>query len=395
MPDFTNLDLLSANIKALTPTIEETAIMYGMYTAVFASRVTLLNDMKGYNIRKVSEYYRGARAVQLTEGTAIPDQVTKRGRTNQLDPIQWGDKYALSDRMIATNLEDISADVIRFLADSLSMRREKSLASLINSLKTASNTISDVANIYNVGKALGLSSEASKRAWQADATYHMIHPYQVQSVRAELADLAKPADNVTRSNINRWIMSGGMGTEVVETPLLPRKITYKFGFTATAGTFKLRAGELATGAEAITANITYSATIATLLSNIKTALDALAIGTWTVTGTVVTDITVVAPHYVVAEDELSFPRLADGTFDNALTGGVLVIQERSAVCATPFYSRNAVALDIREPFSFSNWVEMNTRTVLSSATEVYAVGEWQDDRILFYETKCNSPFAVT
>ena len=381
---------LSNEFPTFVPYVEEAAYFYAMYSSVLPPRTTVKNDMSGWNVRKVSEFVRNRRAVQLAEATAIPQATLDRIRTAEVSPLEWGDRYPVTDRTVHTSLEDLLGTVITYLGQSLGMRKEKQVAKTLLSALSTNNVTGSPTTNYTFATALGLVHEFSKRAWATeDPVYHIIHPFQAMHVRKDLADLSKPADNVTRASINRWIMSGGMGVEVVETPTLPRKIKYKLAFDCTGGTFTLRAGELANGNPAITAPITYNATPATLATNIKTALDALGIGTWTVSGSAVDNMTVQAPHYVDAEDELL-------VHQNNLTGGAasLTISERSASALSIMYSRSAVILDIREPIRVHGEFLHAERIYDIMAYEKYGVALWRGDRVLFYETDASSPFAV-
>lgn len=390
---FTTFSNLVAVLPSLTPWIEESAYRFAMYNSVLPARVSVYSDMQGYNTRRVSEYIRNRRAQQLSEAVAIPDTVARRLNIAEVSPQEWGDSYPVSERRVTTDLENVLADIISFLGDSLAMRKEKVLMRTLLSGKTAANTI-NVSGNYTLNEPIALQQEFMKRAFTRDDTFHLIHPFQALPIKKELIDLTRPADNVTRASINRWLMGGGQGTEMVETPTLPRKITYRLVITATSGTFKLRAGELNNGAEAITANITVSTTASTMVTNIKTALDALGIGTWTVSGTALTDITVESPIYVDAEDELQIALKPDGTPDTALTGGTVVIQEKSARCAAPFYSRDAIILDLRQPFRYRFEENIKERVLQNYATEVFGAALWRKDRLFFVETNATSPLAV-
>jgi hypothetical protein len=241
-----------------------------------------------------------------------------------------------------------------------------------------------------------LEAEAYSRRWLNDgnALTMMVHPYQLQSIRNDIVDLAKPADSATRSIIKRWTMLGSEATTLIESPNVPRKITYKLDFqNITSGTFKLFVGYTLLDVPSITADITYSATPATLVSNIKTALDALSHGVWTVSGTAINDITVVAPHFVDTEDKLAVPLVqSTGLPDQALVGtnANIVITERSAKARAVFFNQNAFAFDLRENTNVSYEYLYDARTDMFYADENWGMGVYQPDRVMFVETDANS-----
>lgn len=405
MADFSSFQALAKILNDLTPHIEEAAVRYSMYSTVMSARVTTLTDMAGsWNVRKISEYLRPNRATKLSEGTIIPDSTIYRARLNSVQPDEWGASYPISKRRMGTDLEDIVAEVVMVLGQSLGLRREKKLFQEALSLATTSTIYSQSSNTYAMAYQIALQQEFAKRGRLASGQlYHVIHPYQAIPVKEALVDLSKAAPVQFRDElIQSWNVGGFGGLNVAESALLPRRVKYKLNFgAATTGVFKLRIGESATdGTELITGNITFSATPATLVSNIDAALEATGVTGWTTSGTDITDITVFAPAtwYVDAEDELRVPVTSDNNgdkvYDSTLDVDLVITERQGSTVRSPMFFREALLLDIRDPFTYRTYMDEKYRVLQSFAYETYAVSDWQaQDRILFVETKCESPLA--
>src|SRR5690606_24665799 len=141
----------------------------------------------------------------------------------------------------------------------------------------------------------------------------------------------------------------------------------------------------------ITADITFSATPATLDSNITAALNALTGQSgWSVTGTDITDMTVVAPIALDAESELRIATDPDGDEYLSLTGGSasLVVSERAGATAiAPVFQTEAIVHDIREPIRGYQELVNQGRTLEISAYETFGVKLWRADRLMQLVTK--------
>jgi hypothetical protein len=409
MADFTSFQALAKILNDLTPHIEEAAVRYSLYSTVMSARVRTLTDMAGsWNTRKVSEYLRPNRATKLSEGTLIPDSTIYRARLNSVSPDEWGASYPISKRRMGTDLEDIVSEVVTTLGQSLGLRREKKLFQTANGMADSTNTYNQVANTYSMSYQIALQQEFAKRGLAGSGElFHVIHPYQAIGVKEALVDLSKAAPVKFRDElIQSWNVGGFGGLNVAESALLPRRVIYKMDFGGTTpGTFKLRIGESPTdGTELITGDITFNATEATLATNMETALNLLGVGTWDVTGADSTDMTVTPPAtwFVDAEDELRVPVTSDNNgvkvYDSALTGGALsypVISERvGSTVRSPMFFREALLLDIRDPFTYRTYMDEKYRVLQSFAYETYATSDWRPEYILFVTTKCESPFAV-
>lgn len=411
MADFSSFNELAKILNTLTPHIEERAVRYSMYTAIMAGRVRVANDMPGsWNERKVSEYLRPGRAKKLSESTVIPDSKIYRARLNSASPDEWGDSYPVSDRRVGTDLEPILSELIMTLGQSLSMRREKQIFKTLLAMSDSSNTYDKSSVVYDMSFQIAMQQEFNKKGlYGTGELFHVFHPFQELPVQQALIDLSKPANlRYREEKIASWNIGGFGNLNTASSPLLPRRMVYKLSMNgASGGTFKLRAGEYPDGTEAITGDITYSATHATLLSNILAALNALSpsLGTWTGASASVSDITITAPSafYVDAEDELRVPVTSDDNGvkaypGSALTGGSTVyplIWERvGATAIAPMFFRDSVLLDIRTPFTLVTELRRKYRTIENYAHETYAVSDWRPDYVLFIKTKAESPFAV-
>ncbi len=382
------------SVKQLTPHIEESAFKYSMSRSAYAPTVMAMTDMAGWNARKVSEYLRPNRASQLSELTVVPDQVVKRIRKASVEPLEWGSKYIISDRRATTDLESVVADTIQFLGDNLMMRREKEIAKEILTFQSASNTLGSSSTAFDVAQPIAVQQEFISKSWTGEQLTMIVHPYQTLGVRQDLVDLTTASDSGTRSQVNSWLLGGQGNLQMVESPLIPRYVTYKLSFAGfTSGTFKLRIKEQTTG------DITYSATHATLATNIQTALNALSgLGTFTVTSASLTDITVTPATtlFVDLEDMLENPTGDDGAYLylTTITGTspVLTIREKSAWVYSPVYTRDSIIWDIRKPFTLDSWIDYELRGIVNQATEVYGVEGWRSERIYFVQTDATSPF---
>lgn len=402
----------------LIPHIEERAWKYTMRNYAMPSRVTVYTDMQGFNLRKISEYIRTRRGQDLSEDTAIPDHIINRVRESTISPSEVGDRYRISDRRSATDLENVIADTIQFLGQSIGDRKEADIiATALSSF--AMGTIGSSTTDFTIDLPMEGQFVFQQNAIR-DQIYLVVHPFQVKNV---VTDLAKfwGTDAGVNMNFRERALQGFTipvfnGLNIAVSEFLPRKVVHKVSVYGTGGTFRL---EIGTGQEVgvdVTAAITAAASGNTTATNIAAALNALTGQSgWTAIAT--SDdparITVTAPSYLDAESEL---RVAINTSDPTLpsrksaydliTGlsgaptdangdslGV-VVKEISADAKALMFTRDALVYDIRQPVNAFQELVHQGRTLEVSAYEKYGVGHWRDDRGLFVQTKATSPLAV-
>ena len=375
----------------LVPWIEERAFQYSMYRFALPARVLNYGDMRGWNTRKVSLTYAPGMAAAGSENTALTETSLVRKRLATIAPSEWGHVYYISDRRLATDPEDPAAEIVKNLGYSLGLKREQLL---YNALLASPGPNTSVSGAYTLGAALNVASVFRANAIE-DQLFHVIHTYQFLDIMTELIDLSKPAVPEFRNRfLQSWDFGGFDGLNIAVSNLVPRNVTHKLNFTgSTTGNFQLWVNGYATG------NIAYSATAATLVSNINTALDAIADGLdWSATasGTNINDIEITYPStlYVMHPEELRLNRDTDG--DDVADAGVTVsILERSAIARAPIWSRSAVVHDRREPIRVNLDTLYQGRTLEVGGYETYGVGAWRQDYGGYIQTDATAPNAVT
>ncbi len=423
----------------LIPHVEEAAMRYVTWNTVMAQRVLLKTDMKGWNARKVSEYVRSRRAQTLTEDVAIASTNLVRVRKNTIEPQEVGDLYRISDRRADTDIESIVSDVVQAIGDAIAYRVETDL------LSTALDTFK--GGVYGDGTAdwqLQLVLEAAmqfRSHGRRGALFHVVHPFQVLAELKTLIDystanqeavLAYRDNEASKvafsSNLNSYNLPFNFGvTNIAISEMLPRRVIYQLRTDATGGTFRLQMGDGHVQGTNITADITYSATIATLLTNIDAAIAALPVavrgGTWVATGTVVTDITVTPPADVfhaysdrlriankydtdaVLENDLGVDLMK--SFYDELTGvgtdytdkdgnamGVVLRERVGSTCKSLMFERNAIIWDVRKGIKANFELVFQGRTAEYAGYMTYGAGDWSPEVGAFIHTKCESPLAV-
>ncbi|KKM96812.1 hypothetical protein LCGC14_1174280 [marine sediment metagenome] len=421
----TGLDYIFGSGLDLIPHIEHMALKYVFAKYAMAPRVKVLTDMQGWNVRKWSEYLPSRRAVALSEDTAIPDTTVQRTRKGELSPKEIGDRYRISDRRRSTDLEDIIADTVEFLGAGIGARVESDLFQ--TALSTFfGGTLGSAATDYSLALPLQGATVFNNRR-RTGTLYHVIHPYQALPVMEKLIQFTGTDSGTNLDFRNQAISSftlptfGGMNLAIAD--LMPRKVVFKAYVDGTGGTFRLQISDGNTVGEHITATITVSATPATMITNIKAALEALTFtgnGTWTVTGSANNDITITPPATLYLDDDSQL-RVAvkydeDGTLDNYVAlqksaydlvtglGGNIVdsdgnslgikLYERSASAKSLMFYPDALAFDIREAVKSHFETVFQGRTAEYSAYMKYGVGKWSPELGMFIETTANSPFAV-
>lgn len=393
----TVVDILSTH--DLVPWVEEGALKFAMRNFSMGSRVLTFNDMKGFNVRKVSLYEKVRGAQPLQEATDIPLTKAVRARLAEISPSEWGDRYTVTDRRIDTDPENILADIIEFLGYSLGLKREQNLVNAALSGFTG-GTLGSSSTAYSVDLPIDAQFEFTHHAKRGQL-YHVIHPFQARDVLKDLitysGTAASAALDYRNEAIRGWRVPGFDGLNISVSDVLPRKIVHKLNITAEAGdTFRLEIGTGKVQGVNITADIAINATEATMITNIQNALNGLTGQSgWVASGTDLVDMTITAPIYLDAESELRIATNPDtGETYNDFTSGDVVITERSASARSLLFMRDALVLDIRESIQGHQDVLNHGRTLELAAYEKYGAGVWRADYGMFIESDASSALAV-
>lgn len=405
----------------LIPHIEKSAWKYTMRNYAMAQRTTIFTDMTGYNDRKISEYIRTRRAQALSEDTAIDDHIINRVRESSIAPLEWGDRYRISDRRSMTDLESIVGDTIEFLGQALGDAKEAQLIEAAND-SFALGTISDATTAFGIDSIIGGQFEF-QQAGIRDQIYLVVHPFQVKSVVQELADFhgsdAGVAMNFREKALKGFTIPIFSGLNLAVSEFVPRRVVHKVSQFGTGGTFRL---EIGTGQEVgvdVTAAITAAASGNTTATNIASALNALTgQAGWTAVATSddAERITVTPPTatgYLDAESELRVANnIADPTLParksayDLITGGSgstvdaggdtmnIIVKEISADAKALMFTRQALVYDIRQPVQSHSELVNQGRTLEISGYEKYGIGHWRDERGLFIASSATRPLAV-
>jgi len=421
----TGLDYIFGSGLDLIPHIEHAALKYVFAQYAMAARVKVLTDMSGWNVRKWNEYLPTRRAVDLSEDTAIPDTTLLRTRKGELEPKEVGDRYRISDRRKDTDLENIISDTITHLGQAIGSRVEADLFAVALSTFFGGTLGSDSTE-YSLALALqGATVFRQRRA--VGQLFQVIHPYQSLPVMEDLikftgADAGAALDFRNKAITNFQLPTfGGMNLTVAD--MMPRRVIHKIYVDGTGGTFRLQVGDGNTVGVNITAEITVSATEATMIANIDAALDALTFtgnGTWDTVGTDNADLTINPPAGLYLDDDSQL-RVAvkydeDATLDNKVAlqksaydlvttlGGNIVdaagtslgikLYERSASAKSLLFYRDALVYDIRSAPKAHFETVYQGRTAEYSAYSTYGAGKWSPELGMFIETTASSPLAV-
>lgn len=405
----------------LIPHIEKSAWKYTMRNYVMAQRVTIFTDMTGYNDRKISEYIRTRRAQALSEDTAIDDHIINRVRESSIAPLEFGDRYRISDRRTMTDLEGIVGDTIEFLGQALGDAKEAQLIEAAND-SFALGTIASPSTAFAIDSIIGGQFEFQQRGMR-DQIYLVVHPFQVKNVVQDLADFhgtdAGVAMNFRERALKGFTIPIFNGLNIAVSEFLPRRVVHKVSQFGTGGTFRLEIGTSQEIGVDVTAEITAAASGITTATNIASALNALTgQAGWTAVATSddaerITVTPPVATGYLDAESQLRVAtNIADPTLParksayDLITGGSggtvdaggdtmnIVVKEISGDAKALMFARSALVYDIRQPVqSFSELVNQG-RTLEVSGYEKYGIGHWRDDRGLFIASVCSSPLSV-
>lgn len=423
----TTLQYLIANNRELLPHIEMSAIKLIQKNYVLPGRVLTLSDMKGWNIRKISEYIPPVRAGELQESTAIPTTEVLRSRLAEVAPKEIGSAYEISDRRYTTDPEDILVDTVKFLARAIGERIEQDLYSTLNS--AILRVIDNKTQNYEFKDTVAATTVMQQHFDGVSQLHHVFHPYQLYPI---IGNMVKVTDATTGQAA---MMNGGatqaqlynspVGTLVTGT-MHPRRVIIKLHIAGDGGNFRLQVGDGNVIGVNITDEINYSATASAIDGDIKTALEALTFpgnGTWSVTGSSLDDITVTPPPNLYLDDfsqlrvaneynekatinhyfdsttqKSSYDKItnpATGVFDmNGSQLGV-VVRERSATAKVYSFFGDTIVRDVRESVKVHSNLELHDgRTTRYAMYTKYGVAPWRAYRGIATETKADSPYAV-
>lgn len=439
----TELDLLLRNSDnigfKLIPHIEELALQYVFRKYVMAQRVSVFSDMSGWNVRKISEYLPSRRAQELAEDTAIPDTTLLRARKSVIEPKEIGDRYRVSDRRVTTDLENITADIVTALGKGIGDKVEVDLYdTALSTFRGGTLGTSSVDYSFD----LMLSAATLFRARARDGQlFHVIHPFQALPIMQELIDYTgaqtslpfrdSATTRLQNTNLREFDLPTFGNVNLVIGEFLPRKVIHKLAVYGTGGTFRLQIGNGSSLTENITAAITVSATPATTVTNIQTALNTVlaaatwydGVGTYVVSGAANDDLTITPPTDLYLNDEDQLRVAVKYDEDANLSGGFIeanlqksaydlvtglsnapedadgndlgvALWERSAIAKSLMWQRGALVLDIRKPVTSFFELTMQGRTAEYSGSMVYGAGKWSPEQGMFIVTKANSPLAV-
>lgn len=412
------LDIVFKNGLDLIPHIEEAAFHVIRRDFTMPQLVTRLTDMRGWNARKVSEYLPSGMAGNIDEDTDIPDSVLARARKNTVEPDEVGDRYRISDRRVDTDLENILSDITEALGYSIGSRVEYDL------IHTALNgfmrgTIGGSAVNYSSDLCIDAMYEFTQRA-QKMPLVNVIHPFQAKKALKDLMQFTTGTNLDYRNEaIRTWQVPTVGNVSIAVSSTLPRRVINKLAVYGTGGTFRLAVmSGIKQGVE-ITADIAVNTTIATMRTNVETALNALTFvgnGTWTVTGATLADMTVTPPAnlYLQADHELrvaldyanptaqnwksNFDDVTGATGgpldQNGVMLGVQVFERVGSTCKSLFFTRGAILLDVRKPLSTNYEKVHQGRTAEYAMFTTYGSVVWKPEEGMFIETKAESAQAV-
>lgn len=414
------LDVVFATGKDFIPHIEMGALRWSQRKYVMLPRVTNFGDMSGWNVRKISEYLKFRQAQDLSEDTAIPDTVLKRARKAEISPKEIGDRYRISDRRVTTDLENILGDTIEALGTSVGERKERDLVA--KAYETfIGGTLGGASTDYSLDLPIDGQHEFTKLA-RTGLIYHVIHPFQARKILKDLVAFSGAAAGAPldfrNAAIRSWTVPGFDNLNIAVGDFIGRNIIHNILVYGTGGTFRLALYDGQDAGVNLTAAITVSATPATMIANIKAALEALTFtgnGTWTVAGTTLLDMTITPPAtlWLDSESELRVavdydnPTLAgEKTAYDLITGlsgapldingdslGV-VVTEKSATAQGLLFQPDALVHDARSPVQGFFELVNQGRTAEYSVHTTYGVGGWRRERGMFVVTKASSAFAT-
>jgi hypothetical protein len=425
----------------LIPHIEEAAMKYVVHNTVMATRVKVMTDMTGWNVRKVSEYIRGRRAQDLAEDTEIPNTNIMRARKTIIEPYEVGDMYRITDRRTETDLESIVSDTVSHLGLGISERVEMDLISVASEVFRG-GTLGATGTDYSLNLMLQAATLFRARA-RHGALYHVVHPYQAHTVMEKLIDYSNVAPLGFRdqaasrlegtSDLRSFQLPTFGITDLSISELLPRHFDFKLVLNGDGGTFRLQLGdgyETSGAAQNITGAITVSATPATTVANVLAAINALPLavrkGTWGVTGAANDNITITMPSgvYFSDPDNLRIANKYDddvavmgqlgvtlqkSAYDLVTSGGgdptgaddmngnpvgVELYERTGGYAKSLLFKPDAIAWDIRKGVKSHFDTVHQGRTAEYAGYMVYGVEQWSPENGMYILSKAQSPSAV-
>lgn len=422
MTTLNGLSLVFANGKDFIPHVEMGALRWTQRKYVMRPRVTNLGDMRGWNVRKISEYLKFRSAQDLQEDTAIPDTTLARARKAEVEPKEIGDRYRISDRRINTDLENIIGDVVEALGTSIGDRIERDLMQSAYD-NFIGGTLGGVSSDYSIDLPIDGQHEFMKLS-RSGLIYHVIHPFQARKVLKDLvafsgSSAGAPLD-FRNAAIRSWTVPGFDNLNIVVGDFVGRNIVNNIKIYGTGGSFRLALYDGQTIGTNVTAAIAVTGVVATDKAAIKAALEALTFtgnGTWTVAGSALDALTITPPStlFLDADSELrvavnyASPTLIGekSAYDlvTGLSGAPLdingaslgvVVNEKSATAKGLLFMPDSLVFDARDAIRgyFSMPDEFSGRTAEYSAYTTYGVAGWRRERGMFVVTKADSAFAT-
>lgn len=407
--------------KDFIPHIEMGALRWVQRKYVMLPRVTNFGDMRGWNVRKISEYLKHRAAVDLSEDTAIPDTTLARARKAEIEPKEIGDRYRISDRRASTDLENILGDTIEALGTSIGERKERDLMQAAYD-GFVGGTLGGSSTDYSITIPIDGQHEFQKLA-RNGLIYHVIHPFQARAVMKELvtfggSSAGAPLD-FRNAAIRSWTVPGFDNLNIAVGDFVGRNVVHDLDVYGTGGTFRLALFDGQDSGVNLTAAITVSGTTGTMQTNIKNALEALTFtgnGTWTLSGADNLNIVITPPStlWLDADSELRVavdyanPTLqAEKSAYDLVTGlsgapldingaslGV-VIGERNATAKGLLFMPDSLVHDARDGIRGYFELVNQGRTAEYSAYTTYGVKSWRRERGMFVVSKASSAFAST
>ena len=430
----TSIKTLQAQSYELLPHIEEAAFKFITRQYAMLRNVTVKTDMTGMNVRKVSAYLPTRRAVTLEEDTDIPDTTLERARINTITPDEVGERYRISNRRWMTDLETVLVDATTAIGRAIGERIEQDLMDRgVN--KFFGGQFGSLTSNWSLGLLAATRMAARQRYPNAGLLTQVVHPYMILPVIEDLLKVTGSESgqaafaNLTQATSAAESIVNPLWDNLVVAPMLPRRVILKIGVYGTGGTFRLQIGDgYEIGAEKnISAEITVNSTVATMISNIQSALRTLTGDNgWTVTGTAIDDLTITPPTSYFVDDFRQL-RVAVDTSDqdevtyispnfdiipkkgkyDKVTGHTATapedfdelqlgvdIKERSATAKGLSFFQQGLMFDQRSPFTVGSELVKQDRTIEYYGSMFYGENVWHPEYGFHVLAKADSPMAV-
>ena len=438
MPDIT-LEYLIANDSELLPHIEERALEVSHHQTVMLQNMLPLPPMSGWAERATSAYLNTDVAVELEEAEAIPVSSLYRHRLSSVKPREWGLAQEVTDRRISSDPENVIATVINSLGIGLRRRIEQNAFAAANSFiyKLGSGDALSLATL------LALTSQANHVATAPGNLLYVVHPYQVFHMLSDLITIGS-SSNVTQENragflnlrempdiTNAAIAIPNIGLLTISHNM-PRRLSLRLKVHGTAGTFRLQVGEghsiVPTSDRSTTTPYNITAEIAggAAATVIKTALDNLNQGIWTVGGTntgvgfLVTyptdlyihdlyqirvpvdlstadNVTLDSPAPLTYIQKSSYDKVSGTSpytvVPNDIAGVALGIEfdEVTATAKALAYKPRALAFDPRTPPKLTSETQLDERLLRYAYYQTFGIVAWDPRMGFTYEAEAQNP----